>query len=160
MFVSKLRIAYSQGSIRCAALKKSKRPVLGEVYDVRIPQDFGPRSLAKHMQGGDKCPLPRTSPLLVLVCILLTDMVSVAQNGLQFVSGMRLVDGHDVRPLELGPRCLAKRCAGSDLCSSANSAGPTGRDSIRYAALKKSGRPVLGEAYDVRRPQDFGPKIF
>ena len=56
----------------CGA-EKSERPVLGEAYDVRRPQDFG-------------------------------------------------------------PRCLAKRCAVSDLCTSANSAGP-----------------FVREAYDVRQ---------
>ncbi len=70
---------------------------------------------------------------------------------------MRLVDRHGVRPLDLGARCLAKMCAGSDLCSSANSAGPFVREAYDVPA-EKSERPVLGEANDVRRPQDFGPR--
>ena len=118
----------------CGA-EKSKRPVLGEVYDVRIPQDFGPRSLAKHMQGATSVRCPERLP--ACFGMHLVDRHGVRRpERLPVCFGMRLVDGHDVRPLELGPRCLAKRCAGSDLCSSANSAGPTGRKAYDMRRLK------------------------
>ena len=71
----------------CSA-EKSERPVLGEAYDLRRPQDLGPRCLAKRVQGATcvRCP-----------------------EGLPACFGIRLVDGHGVRPQELCPICLAKR---------------------------------------------------
>ena len=77
------------------------------------PRQFGPGSGAKGVRGQ--------------TCVRRPERLHVC-------FGMCLVNGHCGRPLEIGPRCLAKRCAVSDLCSSANSAGP-----------------IVREAYDVRR---------
>ena len=64
----------------CGA-EKSERPVLGEAYDVRRPQDLGLRCLAKRVQGA--------------TCVRCSERLPAC-------FGMRLVDGHAVRPQELG----------------------------------------------------------
>ena len=71
--------------------EKSEKPVLGEAYDARHPQDLGSRCLAKRVQGATyvRCP-----------------------ERLSACFGMRMVDGHGVRPQELGPIFLVKRVQG------------------------------------------------
>ena len=81
--------------------------------------------------------------------------VSVAQNVSLFVFGMRLADEHGVRHLQLVPRCLAKHVQGAT-CVRRPTPQLSGKHTMYRA--EKSERPVLGGAYDVRRPQDFGPR--
>ena len=60
--------------------------------------------------------------------------------------GMRLVDGHGVRPPDLGPKCLAKRVQGATCVRQLT---PhcllSGKHTI--CGAEKSERPVLGDDY-------------